>query len=208
MRVDTTTVLAILLVFVGLFFAVTASNLYTAGIISSTEQATVLTSGLYILALALAYLVYHGVYDMSRNIQSYEYADRRKTLAFVIAGLFLLFLPTFARHLPASPALAQLLVSVLGLAPVFIAIAENYGYIGVIADYIYDKTKNPMLTAMIAPIPAVAMHASLPLLVPGYNLFYLYLFFAYWTFASIESHSTLPADILHVLDNSLYLLLR
>ncbi|HIC98720.1 MAG TPA: CPBP family intramembrane metalloprotease [Pyrodictiaceae archaeon] len=144
---------------------------------------------------------------MSKNIQSYEFADRRKALLFVLGGLALIFLPGIMRSILASPALVALLVSVLGLAPIFIAIAENYGYIGVLADYLYDKTGNAVLTSLVAPIPAVAMHAALPLLVPGYSLLILYIFFAYWTFASIQSRSTLPADILHVLNNCLALIL-
>lgn len=206
MRIDSTTILAILLVFVGLFLAVTSSNLYAAGILSSKQHETVQTSGVYILALSLAYLVYHGVYDMSKNIQSYEYADRRKAMLFVVFGLIVIFLPGIFRA--AAPSLAEVLLGVIGLAPIFIAIAENYGYIGVLADYIYDRTNNKVLTSVITPIPAVAMHASLPLLVPGYSLFFLYVMFAYWTYASIESGSTLPADILHVLNNSLALVLR
>jgi len=206
MRIDSTTILAILLVFVGLFLAITSSNLYSAGILSSKQHETVQTSGLYILALSLVYLVYHGVYDMSKNIQSYEFADRRKAMLYVIFGIFVIFLPGVFRA--AAPSLAEILLGVIGLAPVFIAIAENYGYIGVLADYIYDKTGNKFITALVAPIPAVAMHASLPLLVPSYSLFFLYIMFAYWTFASIDSGSTLPADVLHVLNNSLALLLR
>ena len=205
MRLDSTTVLAFLLVFVGLFFSVTSSNLYAAGLLSTKQHEIVQTSGVYILALSLAYVVYHGVYDMSRNIRSYEYADRRKAMVFVILGFLIVFLPGIVSQV-AAPSLAEILLGVIGLAPIFIALAENYGYIGVLADYIYDRTGNAILAVLLAPVPAVAMHASLPLLVPSYNLLYLYIFFAYMTYASIESGSTLPADVLHVINNALALL--
>jgi len=207
MRVDSQTVLAGALVLYALFLGVGSANLYAGGLLKTSQSFEVVASAIYIGILALAYLIYHGVYDMSATIGSYEDADIRKTGLWVAIGTVILFvLYLFHSQMPFSSLYAQTVLNLIYIAPIFIALAENMGLIAVVGDYVYDRTRNMFVAATVVGLVAIALHATVPLVVPGFSFAVLFVQFFLWTVASIESRSTLPADIMHVVNNAVFLL--
>ena len=210
MRLDAQSVLAVVVVLYGIFIAISAGNLYTAGILTSDQTFRVVASAVYMTSLALAYLIYHGVYDMSKTIYSYEDADMKAVVFWTAVSLGLIFAIYFflGGYFPFSSTYIQTIVSLIYALPIFIALAENMGFIAVVGDYVYDRTRNELLSAVVVGLVAVVMHATMPLLLPSFKFTILFLEFFVWTIASIRSRSTLPADLSHVTLNSLFLVLR
>lgn len=210
MRVDSQTVIALIVMLYGVFIAINGGNLYTAGILTSDQAMRVVGSAVYISALALAYLIYHGVYDMSKNILSYEYADRKNAIMWTLISLFVAFALSYSfhRYFPFSSTYIQTIVSLIYALPLFIALAEDLGFIAVVGDYVYDQTGNELISAVVVGLIAVMMHASLPLILTGFKFSVLFIEFFVWTIASIRSRSTLPADISHLALDAAFLILR
>jgi len=206
-RVDSQVVLAGAVLIYALFLGTGVANLYHAGYLTTPQAFVVVSTALYIAVLSLLYIVYHGVYDMSRNIWSYEDADMREVARWTVMGAaFLFVLYLFSGYYPFSaPGYVGTVLNLVYIAPVFVALAENMGLIAVVGDYVYDRTGNAFWASVAVGLVAVATHATLPLVVPTYSFFILFMQFAFWTFASIKARSTLPADILHVVNNALYL---
>lgn len=208
MRVDSQVVLAGAILIYALFLGTGAANLYGAGYLNTSQAFVVVSTALYVAVLSLLYIVYHGVYDMSKTIGSYEDADMRAVAFWTVAGvLFLYVLYALRAYVPFSAsAYVQTVLNLIYVAPIFVGLAENMGFIAVIGDYVYDRTKNALLAGFLVGFIAVITHATLPLVVPTFSFLVLILQFAFWTYASIQSRSTLPADILHVVNNALFLL--
>ena len=209
MKVDLSTVIALFLVVYGVFVAITATNLYAAGIVDQRSLEVYQTSGIFISVLSLGYIVYHTVLDRSRNVVSYEFRDRSKDLPAVVLAVaaisFVFVLNQFSS--PAESPLVGFLISVLGLVPVLIALAENYFYIGVIGDYVYDATGNKLFASFVVASVALMFHLALKVAYPVYNLPALFLQFFVWAYASFVDRSTFPADVGHLLNNTLAFIL-
>ncbi len=208
MKVDSQVVLAGAVLIYALFLGTGAANLYGAGYLDTSQAFSVVATALYVAALTLLYIVYHGVYDMSKNIGSYEDADIKKVAMWTVFGaVFMYFLYAFKVYMPfAGSAYVNTVLNLVYVAPIFVALAENMGLIAVVGDYVYDRTGNALLAALVVGLTAVATHATLPLIIPTFSFLVLMLQFGFWTYASIESRSTLPADLLHVANNAVFLM--
>lgn len=208
MKVDSQVVLAGVVLVYALFLGTGSANLYSAGYLNTSQAFVVISTAVYIASLSLLYIVYHGVYDMSKTIGSYEDADMKAVALWTVAGVvFLYFVYVFRAVYPfAASAYLMTVLNLIYVAPIFVALAENMGLIAVVGDYVYDRTRNDFLASAVVGLVAVVTHATLPLIIPTFSFIVLFLQFAYWTFASIRAKSTLPADILHVANNALFLL--
>lgn len=207
MRVDSQTILAGVLLFYALFLGVGAANLYSSGYLKTSQSFEVTASAIYIGILSLAYIVYHAVYGRSSVIQSYEYADVRKSMLWVgIIFVILYALYVIAPSMPFSSVLVQTVLNMVYVAPLFIALAENMGLIGVLGDYVYSGTHNMFIAASAVGFTAAVIHSTTTLIIPHFSLLVVFAQFFVWTVASIDSRSTLPADVTHVFNNALYLL--
>lgn len=208
MKIDSQVVFAGAVLIYALFLGTGASNLFGAGYLSTSQAFTVSATALYIAVLSLLYIVYHGVYDMSQTIGSYEDADMRAvTFWTVIGAIFLYFLYAFSAYYPfAASAYVDTVLNLIYVAPIFVALAENMGLIAVVGDYTYDRTGNAWLSSVVVGLIAIATHATLPLIIPAFSFIVLFGQFMFWTYISIKSKSTLPADVLHVANNVIFLL--
>lgn len=205
MRIDSTTVVAIVLIIYGVFVAITATNLYAANILDQRMLEIYQTTGLFISVLALAYIVYHSVLDQTRRIRSYEERNFQMDLPTVLISLLAIAFPVALSQFasPVENPVVAFLISILGLSPILIALAENYFYIGVVGDYVYDRTNSWLVASLAVGALAVMFHLALKVAYPYYNLPALFLQFFVWTWASIKDESTLPADIGHLMNNAL-----
>ena len=80
------------------------------------------------------------------------------------------------------------------------------GLIGVLGDYVYSVTHNMLIAASAVGFTAAVIHSTTTLIIPHFSLLVVFAQFFIWTVASIDSRSTLPADVTHVFNNALYLL--
>jgi len=207
MRVDSQVVLAAVLLIYALFLGVGAANLYSAGYLRTSQSFEVVASAIYVGLLSLAYVLYHAVYDRSSAIMSYEHADLRKSLFWaLVVAVFLYAVYLWAPFMPFSSTYVQTLLNLVYVAPLFIALAEDMGLIAVVGDYVYSQTGNALTASAAVGLTAMVLHSTTPLIIPHFSLLVVFLQFFLWTYASIQSRSTLPADITHVLNNALFLI--
>ena len=157
----------------------------------------------------LSYLIY--VTKWKGDIfMTYEETDWRKTAAFAAIGalLHLLLYVIQVSIFSVSNVAVSLYYTLLGSAYAMVAFTENAFFIGVIGDFVAERftysRKGNIFAAIVASLAVMLTTAVFHTGVYGSSLRALAVvgtMFGYWTFASLESRSTLYADFHHAIGN-------
>lgn len=176
-----------------------AAELYR-GEISITEFLTADNLVMINIVMGLLYIAYVAFYRGKVYLR-YEDTDRKKFFLVAAIGVLLhLFLSVLQVYVLSVSGLAYALYTyLLGSALTFVAITENAFFIGVIGDYFAERY-NELVGALAAGLAAMLYHVG----VYGHSgiaLLIVFIYFAYWAWASFYSRSTLYADLHHMIGN-------
>lgn len=161
------------------------------------------------IVFGLTYLIYVTMWK-GDIVLKYENTDVKKTIFFAFVGAVIHLALYLAQTslFSVSQVAESIYYALLGSAYALVGFTENAFFIGVIGDLVaehFSYSRKGHLLAAIAAGVAVALTTALfhvgvygsslrALLVVG-------LMFGYWTFASLESKSTLYADFHHAIGN-------
>lgn len=149
------------------------------------------------IVMGLLYIAYTAYYRGMLTF-AYENTDFKRLPLYMGIGIVLHFLlAAFQTHMFSVSLIYALL---LGSAYTFVAFTENAFFIGVVGDYVYEKTRNELVASVASGLAAVLYHLGV-YGTSGIALFVVFAFFAYWAFASFRTRSTLYADLHHALGN-------
>ncbi len=176
-----------------------AAELYR-GEISVTEFLTADNLVMINIVMGLLYIAYVAFYKGKIYLR-YEATDRNKFFLVAAGGVLLhMFLSVLQVYVFSVSGLAYALYTyLLGSALTMVAITENAFFIGVIGDYFAERY-NTLIGALAAGLAAMIYHIG----VYGHSgvaLAVVFIYFAYWAWASFYSGSTLYADLHHMIGN-------
>lgn len=157
----------------------------------------------------IAYLLYVTMWK-GNIILRYEDSIFRKLIFFAVLGVAFHVALYFLQHSLLST--SQLAITtyylLLGMAYAFVAFTENAFFIGVIGDFVAEhfsySRKGNIIAAIISALVAGAVAAVFHFGPYGSSLRALAVvafWFGFWTFASLETRSTLYADFHHAVGN-------
>ena len=152
------------------------------------------------IIMGLLYLSYLAFYRGKVYLR-YENTDKHRFLFVAAIGALLhVFLSVIQVYFFSVNPLAYALYRfLLGSALTMVAITENAFFIGVIGDYFaerYNKIVGAVATGLAAMLYHVGVYGH-----SGTALLIVFIYFAYWAWASFYSGSTLYADLHHMIGN-------
>lgn len=203
---------SLLVLFVTVYFALIAvlnGTLAAQGYVSFQSYVSAHTLVFINIFFGFAYLIYTNFWRGNVYLQ-YENTDWRKLVLYASLGAVLHLIIYFVS--PSLSSVSQIAAAVymalLGSAYALVAFTENAFFIGVIGDYFAERfghtRRGHLLASLVAALAAGLTAATFHIGVYGSSpvaLAIVAFWFGYWTFASLETGSTLYADFHHAFGN-------